>query len=105
MSENFTVIAPVKLLAGVTEEQLLAGSEKFQTEFVDKQGGVLRRELVRKAPGSYLDIVLFESQAAMASVLEAEKTSTVCHEFFALCDMSDAENMTFDSGISLKVYE
>ncbi|MCF6327452.1 MAG: hypothetical protein L3J21_09190 [Devosiaceae bacterium] len=89
MGDTITILAEIKLAKGITEAELLAGSEKFQKEFAGKQPGLIRRELVRKGNGEYLDIVQFASMAHAEALMEKEKTSTVCHEFFALMDMGD----------------
>ncbi len=89
MTAPLTVLATIKLAKGKSEEDLLAASAKFEAEFVSKQPGVLRRELVRKSDGTYLDIVQFRSAEDMNDVIELEKTSAVCHEFFAVMDTSD----------------
>ncbi len=91
MKTPITVLAPIKLAAGKTEADLLAASDRFQEEFVSNQPGVLRRELVRKAAGEYIDIVQFQSSEDVEDVTDKEKTSTVCQAFFAVMDMSDMD--------------
>lgn len=79
------VIAPGRLKDGVTEAEMLAASERFQTEFVVHQPGVLRRILVADdAGGGYADIVFFADELAISEVVKAEQTSEVCHAFMAL---------------------
>lgn len=100
-----TVLAPVKLAAGVNEAQLLAGSQKFQDDFVAHEPGVLRREMVRKPDGTYLDIVQFRSEADMGDILEKEMKSPVCAAFFALMDMSDYDpEAPMETHVSLATY-
>lgn len=91
MTNPVTIIAPIKLLKGKSEADLLAASEKFQVEFVNKEPGVLRRELVKKPDGSYLDIVQMRSEADVADIMEKEKKSAACGEFFALMDSTEDE--------------
>ena len=95
MNTPVTVIAPIKLAAGKTERDLLAASEVFQADFVSKQAGILRRELVRTGPGTYLDIVQFSSEAEAQNVLALEANSTACLVFFAVMDLTgeDASKM------------
>ena len=80
------VIAPGRLKAGVTEEAMLAASDRFQREFVVDHPGVLRRVLVTDAGGRYADIVFFADEAAVEEVMAAEQTSEVCHQFMSLWD-------------------
>ncbi|VAW21080.1 hypothetical protein MNBD_ALPHA11-634 [hydrothermal vent metagenome] len=96
MGDTITILAEIKLAKGISEADLLAGSEKFQKQFAGKQPGLIRRELVRKADGNYLDIVQFASMAHAEALMEKEKTSAVCHEFFALMDMGDGSGDDMD---------
>jgi hypothetical protein len=100
MTKPVTILAPIKLATGKTEADLLAASEKFQTEFVNKEPGVLRRELVRKPDGEYLDIIQFRSAGDVGDIMEKEQKSEVCHAFFAVMDMSD-----MDMEAEMDVYE
>ncbi|MDD9966451.1 MAG: hypothetical protein OXR73_09520 [Myxococcales bacterium] len=100
-----TFIAPITLASGVSEKELLAASDRFQTGFVDHQPGVLRRELVKKSEGRYVDIVLFRSIEDANDVMAREQESKLCAEFFALMDMSDAATQEMGPYVSLAVYE
>ena len=70
MTTPVTVLAPITLATGHTEAELLAASATFQAQFVDHEPGVLRRELVRTGPGTYLDIVRFRDGVGVAIVPE-----------------------------------
>jgi hypothetical protein len=83
------VIAPGRLKDGVTEEEMLAASDRFQREFVVHHPGVVRRVLVAGEDGRYADIVFFADETAIAEVMAAEQDSEVCHQFMAMWD--DAE--------------
>jgi hypothetical protein len=91
MSEPITVLAPIKLAAGKTETDLLEASSRFQENFVSQQQGVLRRELLRTSEGEYLDIVQFKSMDDAEKVMEAERTSPDCMEFFSVMDLSEVD--------------
>ena len=83
------VIAPGRLKDGVTEQEMLAASERFQHEFVVHHPGVLRRLLVVGDDGRYADIVFFADERAIAEVMAAEQDSEVCHQFMAMWDDAD----------------
>lgn len=106
MTTPVTIVAPIKLAPGKTEGDLIAASNRFQEEFVVKQPGILRRELVRKSENEYLDIVQFRSQDDALDVMEKEKESTACHAFFAVMDMSgvDSSDGAIDIYPSLATY-
>lgn len=50
---------------------------------------MLRRELVRKPGGTYLDIVQFRSRDDYLDVVKKEMESPVCAMFFSVMDLSD----------------
>lgn len=101
MSAPIIVLAPIKLAPGKTEEDLLKASDLFEKNFVSHQPGVLRRELIRKSEGEYLDIVQFKSAEDAQAVMEAERTSPDCLEFFSVMDLTgvdmDAEMPLYQS--------
>ncbi len=89
MTHRITVLAPITLARDKTEEDLIEASDKFQKTFVDKEPGVLRRELIRTGDREYMDIVQFRSKADAEEVIAKEMASPVCHEFFAVMEMGD----------------
>jgi len=91
MTTAITVLASITLAAGKTEADLLAASDIFEKEFVSKQAGVVRRELVRKGDNEYMDIVQFRSREDMEAVMENEKTSAACHAFFSVMDFENSD--------------
>jgi hypothetical protein len=82
-------LAPFRLSAGNTEDDLVAASDGFDREFVQNQDGILRRILLRDGDGGYADLVFFEDLAAIERVVEAERTSDVCAAFFSVMDTTD----------------
>ena len=106
MANPVTVLAPIKLAAGKTEADILTASAMFQKEFVDSQPGILRRELVRKSDGTYLDIVQFRSMEDAMAVMEKEKESAACHAFFSVMDLgAEDESGNFEFYQSLETYD
>ncbi|HZM84307.1 MAG TPA: hypothetical protein VFC19_51970 [Candidatus Limnocylindrales bacterium] len=87
-------IAPFRLKDGITQDNLLAASDAFEEQFVQKQDGILRRILVSDEKGGYADVVFFEDLAAIERVLQAEQDSDVCAEFFAIMD-SDGSHQVY----------
>ena len=100
-----TVLAPIKLAEGKTEADLLAASKTFQQDFVSHEPGVLRRELVRKPDGTYLDIVQFRSHEDYLDVVKKEMESPICAQFFSIMDLSDFDpEAEMDVNISLETH-
>jgi len=81
--------APFRLAEGVTEGELLAASETLQREFVARQPGFVRRELLRGADGHWADLVHWESERAAHDVFAAAMESPVCAEYFKLMVMPE----------------
>jgi len=100
-----TIFAPIKLAEGKTEADLLAASQLFQQDFVAHEPGVLRRELVRKPDGTYLDIVQFRSHEDYVDVIKKEMASPICANFFAVMDLSDFDpEEEMETHVSLETY-
>ena len=105
MSDTIVEWAPIRLAAGRTEADLLAASRTFQTDFLARQPGFLRRELVRKAEGEYVDIVHWRSEADARAIL-GRLDAPACQAFFSVMQMSEAEGAAcVDHFVSLAVYE
>jgi hypothetical protein len=104
---SYVQIAQIRLKPGVDEKTLIEASDKFQSAFVEKQRGVLRRVVLRAKHGGYADLVFFESKAAADQVAVAEQTSEACLEFFQIMEPPDptVPDMGVLSFEHLKTYE
>lgn len=92
MSDRVIELASIKLAEGKTEEQLISASKTFQDQFLHTQDGFIRRDLVRKGDGTFMDIILWESRAHADAVLENAQNSLAVGQFFSLMDF-DPEKM------------
>ena len=105
-SSLYVQLAPIQLKEGVDEATLLEASETFQTHFVSKQEGVVKRVLMRAKHG-YADLVFFRSKEDADRVAQAEATSEHCLEFFKL--MKAPDETLHDMGVlsfeHMKTYE
>jgi len=90
MSEMIVETATITLRDGVSEAELIAASQAFQTDFLSGRNGFLRRELLKQDGGGYLDLVHWENRAAAAAVMAAAAGSVVCSTFFSLMEMDHA---------------
>ncbi len=105
MNKPVTVLAPIKLANGKCEADLLAASTRFQNEFVSSEPGIIRRELVRKSDGTYLDIIQFRSEEEAMAVIDKEKESDACHAFFSVMDLgAEDESGNIEFYPSLETY-
>jgi len=89
--------APFELQDGVTENDLLQASAALQTNFVEKQKGFVRRELVKVKDRHYADIVYWLSKADADSAVTHSQTSAACAQYFGLMKMQsrDASESVF----------
>lgn len=84
--------APFRTKEGVTEEELLEASAALQTDFLERQEGFLRRELLRGANDHWCDLVYWRDDAAAKQAMEEAMKSTVCARYFALMSGVDQED-------------
>lgn len=103
----FIQLAPGKLKAGVSEETAVKASDAFDRDFVRKQGGVMKRILLRGKDGTYADLVFFESKEAAERIAQAEQMGhPACNAFFELWEMDTSKpDMGVLSFEPIKTYE
>lgn len=82
--------APFTLAAGATEADLLQAAERLQTEFLSRQPGFLRRELLRDERGEWVDLLLWRDAAAHATAMEAAGEHPAARAFFAVLVLAEA---------------
>ena len=81
--------APFRLVDGVDEARLLRASDALQTEFLSKQPGFVRRELLEGPDGQWADLVYWESEETAARAMQQAAESPVCLEYFKLLTGAD----------------
>ena len=82
--------APFRLAAGVTDAELVDASEALQREFLERQPGFVRRELLRSADGAWADLVYWRDAASADAVVHAIGESAACRAYFRLMQGADA---------------
>ena len=82
-------LAPFFIKEGVLEKELLEASARVQTDFIEKQPGFIKRELLKKSDQEYLDIVYWQSEKAAKNAAEKAMQSEICHKFFQLMNLSN----------------
>jgi hypothetical protein len=89
MNGPYIVLAPIQLKGGFGEKALIEASDAFQARFVNRQKGILKRLLLRAKDGSYADLVFFASKDAADRVVEAEKSSEACLDYFKIMEIPE----------------
>ena len=99
--------APFELSEGVDESVLLEASAELQREFLSHQTGFIRRELLKKDEGQFVDIVWWKSLEDAERAMKNASESASCGKYFQL--MAAAEHIDPGAGVahftSLKTYE
>ena len=91
MTDQVLEWAPFRLKPGVDEATLLESSERLQRDFLARQEGFVRRELIKGAEGAYIDLVWWESFAASQAAVKKAACSPACRAYFAVMDCDDGD--------------
>lgn len=91
--------APFELVDGVQEPDLFAASQALQSEFLERQLGFVRRELVQVGERQWGDLVYWQDQTAAEKAMESAASSPVCYRYFQL--MADADHSEPGQGVQL----
>lgn len=83
--------APFTLKEGVDESKLLEAAETLQKEFLSKQEGFLKRELLKGKANRWADILHWNTKEAAEKAMGNAMNSSVCHSYFQF--MADATEM------------
>ena len=92
MSNDITIEwAAFRVRPGVTEPQIRAASTAIQEEFIARQPGFLRRELLRADDGSYVDVLWWRDRASAETAMAAAMQSPACARYFELMESDAAD--------------
>jgi heme-degrading monooxygenase HmoA len=86
--------APIRLAPGKTEADLVAASGTFQQAFLAAQPGFVRRELLRKSDGEFIDIVHWRSAADAEAIMHKAAQSEACALYFSVMQMPEDGDVT-----------
>lgn len=76
--------APFTLAEGVDEAALVEASNALQTDFLSKQRGFIRRDLLKGKDNQWVDIVYWNSQEEADQASKNAANSPACHQYFSL---------------------
>jgi len=86
--------APFEVREGVSNEQLLQASEHLQNEFLVKQKGYIKRELLKGDGKQWVDLVYWASEEDAQAAIQNAMNSEACGAFFGLMEgISDPEEV------------
>lgn len=76
--------APFETTEHVTAEALLDAANKLEQQFLVKQPGYIRRELLQGDSNKWVDLVYWDSPQNAALAVKAADESDAFHEYFSL---------------------
>jgi len=79
--------APFIKASGVTDEQLVAKANVVNSDFLIKQKGFIKRELIKKDDNEYADVIYWETKSDAVIAGEKVNTCVKCGEYFELMKM------------------
>ncbi len=74
--------APFELAEGFDEKALLQASATLQKDFLSKQRGFIRRELLRGKGKQWVDLVYWQSWEDAEQAAKNAASSAVCRNYF-----------------------
>lgn len=99
MNHQVIEFAPFELATGSSEAELLDASEALQSDFLDRQDGFLKRELLRRDDRNWIDIVYWRDKEAVERAMKNAAESPACFRYFQL--MVGADHDQPGSGVLL----
>ncbi|EMJ97658.1 antibiotic biosynthesis monooxygenase family protein [Leptospira alstonii] len=98
-SELIVEWAPFTLSEGKDENLLLNASTVLQSDFLSKQEGFIRRELLKGPDNRWVDLVYWKNKEAAEKAMENASVSSACSQYFNL--MTEADHNNPGEGVSL----
>ena len=85
MKPRFTVEwAPFQAIEGADEATVRRAARMVQLEFLDRQGGFIRRELLKGPGNSWCDLLYWETREAAEQAQRNAAASPACSRYFEL---------------------
>ena len=81
--------APFIKAPDVSDEQLIARANVVNSDFLIKQKGFIKRELIKKNNNEYADVIYWETKSDAVSAGEKVNTCVTCGEYFQLMNMGE----------------
>ena len=97
--------APFVKAPGVTDEQLIVAANVVNSDFLIKQNGFVKRELIKKNDSEYSDVIYWETKADAIAAGEKVNSCVKCNEYFNLMDMGKKSGEGFSQYIIIKSWK
>ena len=76
--------APFTLVEGVDESTLFAASDALQTEFLSRQKGFIRRDLLKAGNGKWADVIYWDSRESVEHAMQQAPYNPAALHYFQL---------------------
>ncbi len=83
--------APFTVIDGVSDRDLMAMASRLQTDFLVKQAGYIRRELLKGTGNKWVDLIYWTNKEEADRAFKNAENSPVCAEYFGLMAPSDPQ--------------
>jgi len=99
MNDNSMIIewAPFETKPEFTEQQIIELAQKVETEFLAKQSGYIRRELLKRDNNQWADLVYWKNMESAIAGAKAANDSGAFYEYF--CTMVGVDLNSAEAGI------
>jgi len=79
--------APFVKRTNISDKQLVIAANLVNSEFLIKQKGFIKRELIKKNDKEYADVIHWQTKADAITASEKVNTCVVCGDYFKLMKM------------------
>lgn len=84
--------APFTVNEGIKDSDLIAVANRLQTDFLAKQAGYVRRELLKGAGNGWVDLIYWTTEKEAKAAFKNSENSPACAEYFGLMAPADPQN-------------
>jgi len=84
--------APFIKAKGITDQQLIVAADLVNFEFLAKQPGFIKRELIKKSEIEYADVIHWGTKKEAEAAGEKVFNCGECNAYFKLMDMEESAN-------------
>ena len=84
--------APFVKAKEITDQQLIVAADRVNLEFLAKQPGFIKRELIKKNDTEYADVIHWKTKKEAVAAGEKVFSCSECNEYFGLMNMEASAN-------------
>jgi len=97
--------APFIKAVGVSDEQLISAANLVNADFLIKQKGFIKRELIKKNEEEYADVVYWRTKIDAVTAGEKVNACAKCGDYFKLMNMGEKAGEGFSHYIIIKSWK